>query len=70
MKQKCIIDTCMEFANYNYKTCFNPGYCYAHKTSDMTKIGEYCLDDFVEITWYGIEKFCDKLHIYKTTVHK
>ena len=44
---KCIVDYCLEKANYNYKTCNNPGYCYTHKTSDMIKFGKYTLDDIL-----------------------
>ena len=44
---KCIAHFCPEKANYNYKTCNNPAYCYTHKTSDMIKFGKYTLDDIL-----------------------
>jgi hypothetical protein len=47
MKFECKI--CYDKANYNYKTCTNPAYCYKHKTSDMVKFGRYTLDDILSI---------------------
>ena len=44
---KCIVRSCSEKANYNYKTCTNPAYCYIHKSSDMVKFGKYTLDDIL-----------------------
>ena len=57
MSYKCAVKKCREVAGYNYKTCFNPAYCYSHKSRDMVKIGGYDIEDFVEITSYFIEKF-------------
>jgi len=49
VKFKCVINRCPEKANYNYRTCNNPAYCYKHKTSDMIKFGKYTLDDILSI---------------------
>jgi hypothetical protein len=46
-KLKCRI--CCDKANYNYKTCSNPAYCYKHKTSDMIKFGSYTFDDILSM---------------------
>ena len=46
-KLKCVIRSCSGKANYNYKTCTNPAYCYIHKSSDMVKFGRYTLDDIL-----------------------
>jgi len=46
-KFKCLKERCIEKANYNYKTCTNPAYCYMHKSSDMVKFGPYTADDIL-----------------------
>lgn len=52
---KCKVVGCFEKANYNKKYCFNPVYCYEHKTKDMYKIGKYDRDDIVEIIFVSLE---------------
>ena len=49
---KCIIKSCLEKANYNYKTNFNPAYCFKHKTPDMKKFGWYTFEDITDILFY------------------
>lgn len=53
---KCIINNCIEKASYNYKTCYNPAYCYKHKEKDMIKFGSYDRDDFLEIVFVTLER--------------